>query len=75
MGIDYQIYVDVSYHELQALYNGAAQRVVVREKGGKTISLAAVHFKPFLTHAGIRGWFLLKTAADGKFISLRRLQD
>ncbi|MBW8190274.1 DUF2835 domain-containing protein [Neiella marina] len=75
MIINYQVHVNVSYHELQALYKGAVQRIIVLDRSGKTVSLPASHFMPFITHRGIYGWFNLQTSESGKFISLQPCED
>ncbi len=67
---EYLFYIDVPYHEMLALYNGQAQRVMVMDRAGRKISVPAIRFKPFMTHAGVKGWFTLQTTEEGKFIQL-----
>ncbi|MCM2681156.1 DUF2835 family protein [Echinimonas agarilytica] len=71
---DFKFQVSLSYHEMQALYKGRAQRVIVQDMYGRTISLPALKLKPFLSHNGVHGKFLLKTSIEGKFISLTKTE-
>lgn len=72
--MEYIFHINVPYHEMMALYKGQAQRVVVRDRQGRTISLPATRFQPFMSHQGVKGWFRLETSAEGKFISLTPLR-
>ncbi|NRA55376.1 MAG: DUF2835 family protein [Gammaproteobacteria bacterium] len=69
----YLFNVRLSYEQLLPIYNGGADKIVVRDFTGRTIELAAKHFKPFLTRQGINGDFKLLTETSGKFHSLTRL--
>ena len=70
---EFVFYIDVPYHEMMALYKGQAQRVVVKDRLGKTISLPAMRFQPYLSQYGVKGWFRLLTTDEGKFIRLSPL--
>lgn len=56
-----------------AWYRGSAQRVLMRSRDGRSISLPAHHLRPFLTHDGIYGSFEMRFTADGKLLSLERI--
>ena len=71
--MEYTFYIDVSYHEMEYLYKGIAQRIIVKETQGRTISIPAIRFQPYLRYSGVQGWFKLTTSAEGKFISLKPL--
>lgn len=70
---EFVFHVSVPYHEMMALYKGQAQRVVVRDRLGRTISLPAIRFQPFMSQYGVKGWFRLETTVEGKFVSLTQL--
>lgn len=65
--------IALSADEFLRVYQGTANRVLLRSREGKTVSLPAGRLQPFLTHEGIYGRFELNFDAQGKFISLRRL--
>lgn len=56
-----------------AVYQGRANRVLIRSREGRSVSLPAHHLKPFLTHEGIYGTFQLEFAEGGQLLGLRRL--
>ncbi|MBE7926667.1 DUF2835 domain-containing protein [Pseudomonas saudiphocaensis] len=58
---------------LLAVYQGQANRVLVRSRDGTRVSLPAHHLRPFTTTAGVFGSFELEFSAEGKLIRLRRL--
>jgi len=69
----YVFNVRLNYEQLLPIYNGGADKIVVRDVTGRTIELPAERFKPFLTRQGINGQFRLLTETSGKFYSLTRL--
>jgi len=69
----YQFALNISYNDFMALYRGHAQRVVVRDHLGRTISIPAPRLIPFLTHSGIQGRFELLTDQNSKFRELNQL--
>lgn len=56
-----------------AWYRGQAERVMMRSRDGRSISLPAHHLRPFLTHEGVYGSFVMRFTAQGKLVSLERL--
>lgn len=70
-----KLYLDISLsaEEFLRVYRGTANRVLLRSREGKSVSLPAGRLQPFLTHDGIYGSFELAFDSKGKFISLRRL--
>lgn len=63
--------IALSAQSLRAVYQGRANRVLVHSRDGQKISLPAHHLRPFLTHAGVYGSFVLEFDAAGKLLSLR----
>lgn len=66
---------DISIPALDYLrvYQGTANRVLIRSRDGRTISLPARHLQPFLTHDGIYGSFIMEFNPQGQLLDLRRL--
>lgn len=60
--------------EFLRVYQGTANRVLLRSREGKSVSLPAGRLQPFLTRDGIHGSFELTFDSAGKFISLRQLK-
>jgi hypothetical protein len=58
---------------LLAVYQGRANRILIKSREGKSVSLPAHHLRPFLTAAGVFGSFEMEFAEEGKLIRLRRL--
>jgi len=56
-----------------AWYRGQAKRVLMRSRDGRSISLPAHHLRPFLTHEGVYGSFVMRFTSEGKMVSLERL--
>lgn len=69
----YRFSVAMSYDQFLPFYQGIVDQVLVTDIHGRKIQLHGKHFKPFLTPNGISGFFELKVASTGKFISLQRI--
>lgn len=66
--------ISLTADQFLAVYQGHANRVMVRSRDGRKVSLPAHHLRPFLTHEGICGSFeLVFDPASGTLESLRRL--
>lgn len=65
--------IALSAERLQAIYRGHANRIMAQSRDGRRVSLPAHHLRPFLTHEGIHGSFVLEFSASGELLSLRRL--
>ncbi|NLY12680.1 MAG: DUF2835 domain-containing protein [Gammaproteobacteria bacterium] len=55
------------------VYQGTANRILIRSQDGRTVSLPARHLQPFLTHSGISGRFIMDFNPQGQLLNLRRL--
>lgn len=65
--------ISLTADEFLAVYQGRANRVLLRSRDGRKVSLPAHYLRPHLNHAGVRGTFELEFSADGKLLSLCRL--
>lgn len=70
-----KLHLDIALpaEEFLRVYQGSANRVFLRSREGKSVSLPAGRLQPFLGHEGIYGSFVLTFDDQGKFISLERL--
>ncbi|NQD91430.1 DUF2835 domain-containing protein [Pseudomonas sp. CrR25] len=65
--------IALSAESLRAVYQGRANRVLLKSRDGRRVSLPAHHFRAFLTHEGVYGSFEMEFSAAGELVSLRRL--
>ncbi|WP_271411753.1 DUF2835 domain-containing protein [Pseudomonas sp. Q1-7] len=65
--------ISLTADEFLAVYQGRANRVLLRSRDGRKVSLPAHHLRAHLDHAGVCGTFVLDFSADGKLLNLRRL--
>lgn len=59
--------------KLLAVYQGRANRILIKSRDGRNVSLPAHHLRPFLTRSGVFGSFEMEFAPEGQLIRLRRL--
>ena len=59
--------------KLLAVYQGRANRILIKSREGRNVSLPAHHLRPFLTNAGVFGSFEMEFTPEGQLIRLRRL--
>lgn len=60
-------------YEYLRVYQGTANRVILRSRDGRTISLPARHLQPFLTHKGVYGSFVIEFNQQGQLLALRKV--
>jgi hypothetical protein len=65
--------IALSAERMRLVYQGVANRIVVQSRDGRSVSVPAHHFRPFLTHVGVYGSFELEFSVNGKLLSLKRL--
>jgi hypothetical protein len=65
--------IALSAERLRVVYQGRASRILVQSRDGRSVSVPAHHFRPFLTHEGIYGSFELEFSNSGELLNLRRL--
>ncbi len=65
--------IALSAERLRAVYQGHANRVLLRSRDGRRVSLPAHHLRSFLTHEGVYGSFELDFNVAGELLNLRRL--
>ena len=58
---------------LLAVYEGRANRILIRSREGRSVSLPAHHLRPFVTSEGVFGSFQMEFDREGKLTALRRL--
>jgi hypothetical protein len=68
----FEFHLDIPAERYLAVYQGSARHAVARCRNGETIQFPALLLKPFLTHTGIHGDFVLTCDDDHRGASLRR---
>ncbi|HEC18915.1 MAG TPA: DUF2835 family protein [Gammaproteobacteria bacterium] len=72
---EYRFRLAISADKYLAYYQGAARAVVVSLANGQHLQFPAESLRPFVTHDGVQGEFLLRVDANHKLQSFERLGD
>jgi hypothetical protein len=70
---EFSFSIQISQQEFLRHYQGTAGTVQVISDCGRRLRFPASRLRPFLSHAGVRGRFLLTVDADNRFLNLQRL--
>lgn len=65
--------INLSYEKFFEVYKGHAKYVVVKAIDGRTLQFPAEILKPYLTHTGIQGRFIIYFDDKNKFKSLEKM--
>ncbi|MCD6582235.1 MAG: DUF2835 family protein [Desulfuromusa sp.] len=65
--------LQISQQQYLQYYQGTANAVQVVSECGKKLHFPAVRLRPFLSHTGINGRFLLTIDSNNRFIDLQKL--
>jgi uncharacterized protein YqjF (DUF2071 family) len=65
--------LDIQAGEALRYYRGQATTVVAKAVNGQTIQFPASHIRPYVTQAGIHGWFRIRFDAQNKFVALEQI--
>lgn len=69
----YYFRLQISQQQFLRYYEGSANAVQVVSECGKRLHFPAIRLRPFLTHTGINGRFLLTIDHNNRFIDLRQI--
>ena len=70
---EYKFYLDISKEDLIHVYQGSIHKLRAKTTSNLVIELDANHLRRFTTRSGIKGWFVLTTTNQNKFISLEKI--
>jgi len=59
--------------KFQKLYQGTARNLLVNSRDGRRIQLPLAIFRPFLTHQGVFGVFMVKFDANNKLLDIKKI--
>ncbi|MBW6509454.1 MAG: DUF2835 domain-containing protein [Desulfuromonadales bacterium] len=65
--------VHISQQEFLKYYQGAAEFALVTSECGRRLRFPALRLRPFLSHHGINGRFVLTVDKDNRFLSLQQV--
>lgn len=63
----------IQAEEYQRMYMGTARTVSTVSVDGRSVSFPANILRPFVTHTGVAGRFMIRFTSDNRFESIERL--
>ncbi len=70
---EFRFYLKLSRHDYLRYYQGNARAILVHTRDGRRVQFPASALRPFVTHDGIEGEFVLMINDQHKLVDLRRL--
>jgi hypothetical protein len=70
---EYRFQLAIPAEKYLAYYEGAAQQVVVTLASGQRLQFPADSLRPFVSHDGVYGEFVLRVDANNKLLALERV--
>lgn len=68
----FTVTLSISRAEFERLYRGQAKTVVARDQQGKTLQFPALSLRPFLSHTGIQGTFIIWVDNNNRLLDIQR---
>jgi hypothetical protein len=65
-------HLNITTQELQRYYRGSVASVSVVANDGRRIQFPVSALRPFVSHDGVKGWFVMLVNANNKLIEIRR---
>jgi len=75
MPSEHRFSLDISRQNYLNYYAGNASTVQVHTEQGLLIQFPASALKPWVTHQGIQGYYMISFDADNKLIELKKLSS
>jgi hypothetical protein len=72
---EYIVPLNITADAYRRLYSGDARNVLAHDQEGRTIQFPASSLRPFVTHEGIRGTFIVRVNEHSRLAGVRRLGD
>ena len=70
-----RFYLNLTPERYLRYYQGAAKAVSVVSVDGRRLQFPAEHLRPFVTHNGVQGEFILHFDSRNKFLGLERVGE
>lgn len=68
----YEVPLSIDREEYLHSYSGHAKVVVARDVHGKRLQFPALALRPFVSHSGIQGTFIISVDVDNRLVDIRR---
>jgi len=72
---EYIVPLNITADAYRRLYSGDARNVLAHDREGRKIQFPAASLRPFVTHEGIRGTFIVRVDQYNKLAGIRRVKD
>ena len=72
---EYIVPLSITADAYQRLYSGDARNVLAHDQEGRKIQFPASSLRPFVTHEGIRGTFIVRVDEHNKLTGIHRVED
>jgi len=72
---EYRFRLAISAQKYLAYYEGAVHAVVITLANGQRLQFPAESLRPFVTHDGVHGEFVLRVDANNKLQTIERVGD
>ena len=72
---EYIVPLNITADAYQGLYSGDARNVFAHDRQGRKIQFPASSLRPFVTHQGISGTFIIRVDENHKLVAVTRLDE
>ena len=64
--------LSITAEAYQRMYRGEARQVVARDTEGRKIQFPAASLRPFVSHDGVEGVFIIRVDENNRLIGIQR---
>jgi hypothetical protein len=64
--------LSISRADYERLYRGQVRTVVARDQHGRTLQFPALSLRPFLSHNGVHGTFIISVDGNNRLLDIWR---
>jgi len=72
---EYIVPLSITADAYRRLYSGDARNVLAHDQEGRKIQFPASSLRPFVSHEGIHGSFIVRVNEQNKLVSIRKADD
>ena len=69
---EYRVHLNISADEFERVYRGSARNILATDEQRRRIQFPASALRPFVTHEGVRGVFVIRVDTCNKLIDVQR---
>lgn len=67
--------LNISAEQFLSYYRGNARNVIAKSMDGKTIQFPVEILRPFVTHSGISGVFIIRYDDNNKLVDIEKIAE